>query len=47
MRYDPEHPRRFAVQGWGTAVVDKVFTVVGAVLTAGTLVVVLVRVLTL
>ncbi|WP_093480320.1 MULTISPECIES: DUF3592 domain-containing protein [unclassified Streptomyces] len=47
VRYDPENPRRFAIQGWDTAVVDKVFTVVGAVLTAGTLVVLLVRLLTL
>ncbi|MER5549916.1 DUF3592 domain-containing protein [Streptomyces sp. NPDC002589] len=37
VRYDEENPRRFAVQGWDSTTVDTVFTVVGAVLTAGTL----------
>ncbi|MFG2869721.1 DUF3592 domain-containing protein [Streptomyces sp. NPDC048338] len=47
VRYDPEDPRRFAIQGWDTAAVDLVFTVVGAVLSGGTLVALLVRLLTL
>ncbi|MFD4548291.1 DUF3592 domain-containing protein [Streptomyces sp. NPDC058246] len=47
VRYDPEDPRRFAIQGWDGAAVDLVFTVVGSVLTAGTSVVLLVRLLTL
>ncbi|MGW0771288.1 DUF3592 domain-containing protein [Streptomyces sp. NPDC002676] len=45
VQYDPEDPRRFAIQGWDTATVDKLFTVVGSVLTGGTLVVLLVRLL--
>ncbi|WP_137991645.1 DUF3592 domain-containing protein [Streptomyces vilmorinianum] len=47
VRYDPEDPRRFAIQGWDAATVDLVFTVLGSVFTAGTLMVVLVRLLTL
>jgi hypothetical protein len=47
VQYDPEDPRRFAIQGWDTATVYKLFTVVGSVLTGGTLVVLLVRLLTL
>ncbi|MFE1230627.1 DUF3592 domain-containing protein [Streptomyces sp. NPDC059442] len=47
VRYDPEDPRRFAIQGWDTATVDLVFTVVGAVLSGGTAVALLVRLLTL
>jgi hypothetical protein len=34
-RYDPENPRRFAIHGWDSAVVDKVLPVVGSVLTGG------------
>ncbi|MEV6840513.1 DUF3592 domain-containing protein [Streptomyces sp. NPDC051133] len=45
VRYDPENPRRFAILGWDTEVVDKLFTVVGSVLTGGTLVVLLVRII--
>ncbi|MEU7283451.1 DUF3592 domain-containing protein [Streptomyces sp. NPDC045431] len=37
VRYDEEDPRRFAIQGWDSTTVDTVFTVAGAVLTAGTL----------
>ncbi|MGW1077336.1 DUF3592 domain-containing protein [Streptomyces sp. NPDC002537] len=47
VRYDPEDPRRFAIQGWDAGTVDLVFTVLGSVLTAGTLTVLLVRLLTL
>ncbi|WP_028799950.1 DUF3592 domain-containing protein [Streptomyces sp. 142MFCol3.1] len=47
VRYDPTDPRRFAIQGWDTAAVDLLFTVLGSVFTAGTLVVLLVRLLTL
>ncbi|MFI8287597.1 DUF3592 domain-containing protein [Streptomyces sp. NPDC085614] len=47
VRYDPEDPRRFAIQGWDTTAVDLLFTVLGAVLSAGTSVVLLVRLLTL
>ncbi|MFG3284511.1 DUF3592 domain-containing protein [Streptomyces sp. NPDC048111] len=36
VRYDPADPRRFAIQGWDTATIHRVFTAVGAVLTAGT-----------
>lgn len=39
VRYDPEDPRRFAIQGWDVATVDKLFTVLGSVFTAGTSVV--------
>ncbi|QGZ47250.1 DUF3592 domain-containing protein [Streptomyces sp. QHH-9511] len=46
VRYDPKDPRRFAIQGWDAATVDTVFTVLGAVLTAGTSGAVLVRLLT-
>lgn len=47
VRYDPADPRRFAIEGWDSTIVDLVFTVVGSVLTAGTLVVLLVLLLTL
>ena len=47
VQYDPEAPRRFAIQGWDVTTVDRVFTVLGSVFTAGTLVVLLVRLLTL
>ncbi|MEV0982029.1 DUF3592 domain-containing protein [Streptomyces sp. NPDC049915] len=45
--YDPAKPSRFIIQGWDTPVVDRVFTVLGAVLTAGTVAVVLVLAVTL
>ncbi|MEU9106169.1 DUF3592 domain-containing protein [Streptomyces xanthophaeus] len=47
VRYDPKDPSRFVIQGWDVATVDLLFTVVGSVFTAGTLTVLLVRVLTL
>jgi hypothetical protein len=47
VRYDPEDPRRFAIQGWDVTTVDLVFTIVGSLFTAGTLTVLLVRLLTL
>ncbi|MFF9812017.1 DUF3592 domain-containing protein [Streptomyces sp. NPDC014006] len=45
--YDPAKPTRFIIQGWDTPAVDKLFTAVGAVLTAGTVVGVLVLAVTL
>lgn len=47
VRYDPADPRRFAIQGWDVATVDLLFTVLGSVFTAGTLMVLLVRLVTL
>lgn len=47
VRYDPEDPRRFAIQGWDVTTFDRLATVLGSVVTAGTLVVLLVRLLTL
>ncbi|MFI1652852.1 DUF3592 domain-containing protein [Streptomyces avidinii] len=47
VRYDPEQPRRFEVVGWDAKTVDLVFTVLGSVFTAGTVIVLLVRLLTL
>ncbi|MFI5980021.1 DUF3592 domain-containing protein [Streptomyces sp. NPDC051555] len=47
VRYDPRDPSRFTIQGWEGKGVDLLFTVLGALLTAGTLVVVLVRLVTL
>ncbi|MCX5008832.1 DUF3592 domain-containing protein [Streptomyces sp. NBC_00638] len=47
VQYDPEDPRRFAIQGWDATTVDLVFTVLGSMFTAGTLGVLLVRLLTL
>ncbi|MEV5238350.1 DUF3592 domain-containing protein [Streptomyces cinnamoneus] len=47
VRYDPEDPRRFAIQGWDVATFDRLATVLGSVFTAGTLLVLLVRLLAL
>ncbi|MFI2078523.1 DUF3592 domain-containing protein [Streptomyces triculaminicus] len=47
VQYDPEDPRRFAIQGWDVTTFDRLTTVLGSVFTAGTLVVLLVRLLTL
>ncbi len=47
VRYVPENPRRFAIQGWDNTAIDQLFTVLGSVLTAGTLTALLVRLLTL
>ncbi|MGW5849950.1 DUF3592 domain-containing protein [Streptomyces sp. NPDC055254] len=47
VRYDPHNPRRFEIQGWDVTTVDLLFTVLGSVFTAGTLTVLLVRLLTL
>lgn len=41
VRYDPAKPQRFIIQGWDSPAVDRLFTVVGTVLTAGTVLVVL------
>jgi hypothetical protein len=47
VRYDPQAPQRFAIEGWDMRWVDPLFTVLGAVFAAGTVTVVLVRLLTL
>ncbi|WP_438295785.1 DUF3592 domain-containing protein [Streptomyces sp. HUAS TT7] len=47
VRYDPDNPRRFAIEGWDTRGVDQLFTVLGSLLTVGTVTVLLVRLLTL
>ncbi|PKV89795.1 DUF3592 domain-containing protein [Streptomyces sp. TLI_146] len=47
VRYDPQTPDRFAIEGWDTRGVDLLFTVLGAVFTGGTVTVLLVRLLTL
>ncbi|MFJ5850842.1 DUF3592 domain-containing protein [Streptomyces sp. NPDC092903] len=47
VRYDPTDPRWFAIHGWDVTTVDLVFALVGSLLTAGTLLVLLVRLLTL
>ncbi|WP_225826475.1 DUF3592 domain-containing protein [Streptomyces naphthomycinicus] len=45
VRYDPGAPRRFAIEGWDVKGVDLLFTVLGSVFTAGTVTVLLVRLL--
>ncbi|MFE2526966.1 DUF3592 domain-containing protein [Streptomyces sp. NPDC059382] len=45
--YDPDEPRRFEIQGWDVATVDRLFTVLGSLLTVGTLVALLIGLLTL
>ncbi|MEU8030842.1 DUF3592 domain-containing protein [Streptomyces sp. NPDC049099] len=47
VRYDPQAPHRFAVEGWDMRAVDLLFTVLGAVFTVGTVTALLVRLLTL
>ncbi|MEU6589970.1 DUF3592 domain-containing protein [Streptomyces sp. NPDC046881] len=47
VRYDPRAPHRFAIEGWDMQGLDLLFTVLGSVLTTGTLTVLLVRLLTL
>ncbi|KOV92830.1 DUF3592 domain-containing protein [Streptomyces sp. NRRL B-3648] len=47
VRYDPRAPHRFAIQGWDMTRLDLLFTVLGSVLTTGTVTVLLVRLLTL
>ncbi|MGW6984796.1 DUF3592 domain-containing protein [Streptomyces sp. NPDC054932] len=47
VRYDPENPERFEIQGWDMKWMDLFATVLGSIFTAGTLTVLLVRVLTL
>ncbi|WP_329416391.1 DUF3592 domain-containing protein [Streptomyces sp. NBC_00704] len=46
VRYDATDPGRFEIQGWDTKTVDRVFAAVGSLLTAGTLLALLVRLLT-
>ncbi|MER6788983.1 DUF3592 domain-containing protein [Streptomyces sp. NPDC000658] len=45
VRYDAANPRRFEIQGWDATTVDRVFAVVGSLLTAGTLLALIVRLL--
>ncbi|MGW7410644.1 DUF3592 domain-containing protein [Streptomyces sp. NPDC054833] len=47
VRYDPEAPHRFAIEGWDMRTVDLLFTVLGSLFTVGTVTVLLVRLLTL
>ncbi|MCY0945474.1 DUF3592 domain-containing protein [Streptomyces antarcticus] len=47
IRYDPEDPRRFAIQGWDVTTVDMLFTLLGALFAVGTLLALLIRLLTL
>ncbi|MFD9482879.1 DUF3592 domain-containing protein [Streptomyces sp. NPDC059991] len=47
VRYDPQAPDRFAIEGWDTRSVDLLFTALGAVFTVGTVTVLVVRLLTL
>lgn len=47
VQYDPEAPHRFAIEGWDMRTVDLLFTVLGSIFTAGTVTVLLVRLLTL
>ncbi|MEU2060873.1 DUF3592 domain-containing protein [Streptomyces sp. NPDC013455] len=47
VRYDPDAPQRFEIEGWDTRTLDRLFTVLGSVFTAGTVTVLLVRLLTL
>ncbi|MGI5447750.1 DUF3592 domain-containing protein [Streptomyces sp. CA-243310] len=46
VRYDPHDPRRFEIQGWDVTTVDLLFTVVGSLFTVGTLVALLIGLLT-
>ncbi|MEV6570152.1 DUF3592 domain-containing protein [Streptomyces sp. NPDC051577] len=46
VRYDPENPRRFEIQGWDVATVDRLFTVLGALFVSGTLTALLIGLLT-
>ncbi|MFG2576982.1 DUF3592 domain-containing protein [Streptomyces sp. NPDC048481] len=45
VRYDAANPRRFEIQGWDAATADRVFAVVGALLTGATLLALLIRLL--
>ncbi|OAR25727.1 hypothetical protein A8W25_09235 [Streptomyces sp. ERV7] len=47
VRYDPQAPHRFVIEGWDTRGVDLLFTALGAVFTGGTVTVLAVRLLTL
>ncbi|MFJ6485486.1 MULTISPECIES: DUF3592 domain-containing protein [unclassified Streptomyces] len=47
VRYDPERPDRFEIEGWDMRWMDLFATVLGSIFTAGTMTVVLVRLLTL
>ncbi|MGQ4335582.1 DUF3592 domain-containing protein [Streptomyces hayashii] len=45
VRYDSANPRRFEVQGWDTTTVDRVFVVLGSLLTGATSLALLIRLL--
>ncbi|WP_328789345.1 DUF3592 domain-containing protein [Streptomyces sp. NBC_00273] len=47
VRYDPQRPDRFEIKGWDIKWMDLFATVLGSIFTAGTLTVLLVRLLTL
>ncbi|MEU1010311.1 DUF3592 domain-containing protein [Streptomyces sp. NPDC005890] len=47
VRYDPRAPHRFSIEGWDMNGLDLLFTVLGSVLTTGTVTALLVRLLTL
>ncbi len=47
VRYDPEKPDRFEIEGWDMKWMDLFATVLGSIFTAGTVTVLLVRLLTL
>ncbi|WP_327736735.1 DUF3592 domain-containing protein [Streptomyces nojiriensis] len=47
VRYDPGKPARFEIEGWDMKKMDLFATVLGSIFTAGTVTVVLVRLLTL
>ncbi|MFG2991149.1 DUF3592 domain-containing protein [Streptomyces sp. NPDC048257] len=47
VRYDPDQPDRFAIEGWDTKTVALLFTGLGSLVTVGTVTVLLVRLLTL
>ncbi|MEU1072887.1 MULTISPECIES: DUF3592 domain-containing protein [unclassified Streptomyces] len=42
VRYDPRTPARFEIEGWDSTAVDRLFAVLGAVMTAGTVITVLI-----
>ncbi len=45
VRYDVADPRRFEIQGWDATTADRVFAVVGSLLTGTTLLALLIRLL--
>lgn len=45
VRYDAAAPRRFEIQGWDATTADRVFALVGSLLTGATLLALLIRLL--